>query len=290
MPRKKSPNSASNYFNDDVESAILNYNNAESQIERDRLFRIIYPALYKIAEVMYNKVKPTYVEVSASDFMMDCTAFLTSKLSFIKEGKGKAFSYMTVTARNFYIQANMNAYRDVNKIVSLDYVNENWDITDTSDIRLEEMELSADLLYAFCDYLEEHKHTITSGLARKGLPIVNEVIRLIRDIDNIEDFNRRNIMNNLTEINGLKIDRHYITKVFNKLEIHYLKFKEHWLKSKTQLQCTIKKSLTQEEIDYCIEHYRPSNKRCGLVSFAKKFGVEEYIVRKELNKVGLCSI
>lgn len=290
MPRKKSPNSVSNYFNDEVEAAILNYNKTESQTERDRLFRIIYPALYKVSEVMYNKVKPTYVEIEALDFMMDCTAFLTSKLSFIREGKGKAFSYMTVTARNFYIAANMKAYSGLNKVVSLDYINENWDITDTSDIRLEEMELSADLLKSFCDYLEKNKKQITSGLARKGLPVVKEVIRLIKDIDNIEDFNRRNIMNNLTEINGVKFERHYITKVFNKLEIHYLKFKTHWLKTRTQLQCEIKKSLTQEEIDYCIENYKPSNKRCGVVSFAKKFGVEEYVVRKELSKAGLCSI
>jgi hypothetical protein len=290
MPRKKSPNSVSNYFNDEVESAILKYNISTSQDEKDRLFRIIYPALAKIAEVMYHKVKPSFVQLEPLEFQMDCIAFMTERLHFIKEGKGKAFSYMTVTGRNFYIQHNMKAYNALNKVVSYDYFNDKHDITDTSDIRKEEMEESAALLNGFCNYLEENKNNITNGLARKGLPVVNEVINLIRNIDDIEDFNRRNLMNSLTEINGLKLDRHYITKVFNRLEIHYLKFKEHWLKSKTQLPYVFKTSLSKEEIEYCIENYRPSNKLSGIISFAKKFGVEEYVIRKELNKAGLCSI
>jgi hypothetical protein len=79
MPRKKNPNSASNYFNESVEEAIQLYNKAETQTERDRLFRVIYPAIYKIAEVMYNKIKPTYMDGEMLDIMMDCTSYLSGK-------------------------------------------------------------------------------------------------------------------------------------------------------------------------------------------------------------------
>ena len=96
MPRKKNPNSASNYFNESVEEAIQLYNKAETQTERDRLFRVIYPAIYKIAEVMYNKIKPTYIEGESLEIMMDCTCYLTERLHRIKAGKGKAFSYFTI--------------------------------------------------------------------------------------------------------------------------------------------------------------------------------------------------
>lgn len=290
MPRKKNPNSVSNYFNEEVEAAILAYNKSTSQTEKDKLFRLIYPGLAKIAEVFYNKIKPTYVQIDPLDFQMDCTAFLTDKLHFITEGKGKAFSYMTVIARNFYIGANMKAYSNLNKTVTLDYVNENWDINDTDVVYEENKEVTEGLLNAFCDYLETNKIELTMGKARKSMPILNEIVRMIREIDNIEDFNRRNIMNGLTEINGLKIERHYITSVFNRFQSHYVKFKKHWLKYGTPMPFEHKEYLTQEEIDYCIQNYKPNSSKCGATTFAKKFGVDEYVIRKELHKVGLCSI
>ena len=146
MPRKKNPNSVSNYFNDSVEEAIQLYNKAETQTERDNLFRIIYPAIYKIAEVMYNKVKPTYMDGDILEIMMDCTSYLTERLYRIKEGKGKAFSYLTVCARNFYIFHNQRAYTGTKKTIKLDYLNENWDIADDTSHREEEMETSTKLL------------------------------------------------------------------------------------------------------------------------------------------------
>ena len=290
MPRKKAPNSVSNYFNDEVESAIVKYNTSTSHTEKEILFRLIYPALHKIAEVMYNKIKPTYVPIEPLDFQMDCTAFLADKLHFIKEGKGKAFSYMTVTARNFYIGANMKAYSKLNKHVTLDYALDGGDIKDTVNEDNDNKETTERLLHAFCDYLETNKLELTKNKARKGLPILNEIIRMIREIDNIEDFNRRNIMNNLTEINGLKIDRHYITIIFNRFQSHYIKFKKYWLKYGTQMPYLDKQNLTEEEIQYCIENYKEKNWEFGPTTFAKKFGVDEYVIRRELNKAGLCTI
>jgi len=78
MPKKKNP--SNNYFHSGVEEAIQLYNKAETQEERDRLFRIIYPAIYKISEVMYNKIKPTYIEGESLEIMMDCTCYLTERL------------------------------------------------------------------------------------------------------------------------------------------------------------------------------------------------------------------
>jgi hypothetical protein len=286
MPRKKNPNN--NYFHEGIEQAILLYNKSESELERNRIFVNIYPALAKISEVMFNKIKPTYVEGDPMDIQMDCTAFLTQKLPFIKEGKGKAFSYMTVTARNFYIQANMIAYKKVNKVVSLDYINENWDIQDTSDDRVEQMEDSAKLLSAFVDYIDEHKEKFVH--TKKGNVVVQAVIDFLRDVDSIEDFNRRNIMNDLTEINGYKVDRHYITKVFNRLQLHYGVFSREWKKTGKAIPFWDKNELTPDEIKYCIENYLPNKGVNSIVGLSKRFNVEEYAVRKELYAAGLASI
>jgi hypothetical protein len=287
MPRKKNANSASNYFNESVEQAIQLYNKAETQTERDNLFRVIYPAIYKISEVMYNKVKPTYMDGDILEIMMDCTSYLTERMFRIKEGKGKAFSYFTVCARNFYIFHNQRAYTGTKKTLKLDYLNENWDIADETSDRVEEMETSAKLLHAFVDYMEENKERFVS--TKKGNIVVAAVIDFLRDVDSIQDFNRRNIMNDLTEINGYKVDRHYITKVFNRLQMHFSVFSKEWLKTGKSIPFWDKAELTAEEVKFCVENYTPNKGGLSIVGLSKKFNVEEYTVRKELYKAGLAA-
>jgi hypothetical protein len=288
MPRKKNPNSASNYFNESVEEAIQLYNVAETQLEKDRLFRIIYPAIYKIAEVMYNKVKPTYMDGEMLDIMMDCTAYLTERMYRIKEGKGKAFSYFTVCARNYYIFHNSRAYTGTKKTLKLDYLNENWDIADDTSKRTEEMEDSAKLFHAFVDYIDDNKDKFVN--TKKGNVVVSALVDFLRDVDSIEDFNRRNIMNDLTEINGYKVDRHYITKVFNRLQMHFNVFSREWFKTGKSIPFWDKDELTTEEIKFCVENYVPNKGGYSIVGLSKRFNVDEYTIRKELYIAGLASL
>ena len=289
MGRKKNPNN--NYFHEGVEEAIHLYNKSESELERNRLFLIIYPALAKISEVMYNKVKPTYMDGEMDEIMMDCTCYLSERLYRVKEGKGKAFSYMTVCARNYYIFHNTRGYTGTKRTLKLDQLNENWDIADDSPQRLEEIEHTSGVLYAFADYLEANKDKLTTAAARKFVPVIDEVIKLIRNIDSIEDFNRRVIMNNLTEIDGVKIDRHYITKVFNRISSHYDTFRKEWDRTGMAIPYLEKEELTEEELQFCVENYSPlNNRRFSVSGFARIFGVDEYTVRKQLAQKGLCKV
>jgi hypothetical protein len=288
MPRKKNPNN--NYFHEGVEEAIQLYNIAETEREKNTLFAIIYPALFKIAEVYYNKIKPIYMEGEPIDIQYDCVGYLTERLYRIQRGKGKAFSYMTICAKNYYIFHNDRGYKGTKKTLKLDVLNENWDIEDVDTGRAQQMEDSAKLLNAFADYLETNLKSFHTVHTRKAAPVVQAVVDLIRNIDNIEDFNRRTIMNNLCNINGLKIDRHYITKMFNKFEVHYINFKREWDKGKLASNFEMKEELTQEEIDYCIKHYKIQDREVGVKALSKKFGVESYEVRKQLGKAGLITM
>lgn len=289
MARKKNP--ANNYFHEGVEEAIHLYNKSESELERNRLFIIIYPALAKISEVMYNKVKPTYMDGEIEEIMMDCTCYLSERLFRVKEGKGKAFSYMTVCARNYYIFHNTRAYTGTKKTLKLDHLNENWDIADDYPKRLEDIEHTTGVLHAFTDYLEANKDKLTTAAARKFVPVIDEIIKLMRNVDSMEDFNRRNIMNNLTEIDGVKIDRHYITKVFNRISSHYDTFRKEWDRTGKPIPYLQKQELTEEEIQFCIENYSPLlNRRFSVTGYARIFGVDEYTVRKQLAAAGICKI
>ena len=289
MPRKKSP--SNQYFNESVEQAIQLYNASQTQLERDRHFRIIYPAIYKIAEVYYNKIKPVYMECEALEIMMDCTCYLSERLFRIKEGKGKAFSYMTVCARNYYIFHNQRGYTGTKKTLKLDNLNENWDIADDSPERAAEIEHTTGLLLAFADYLESNDDGITTAAARKFKPVLNQIIKLMRDVDSIENINRRELMNSLTLIDGMKIDRHYITKVFNRISSHYDTFRKEWDKSGKAIPYLHKTELTEEEIQFCIENYNPLyNRKFSVSGFARMFGVDEYTTRKQLAATGICKV
>jgi hypothetical protein len=289
MPRKKSP--SNQYFNESVEQAIQLYNISQTQLERDRHFRIIYPAIYKIAEVYYNKIKPTYMEGEMDEIIMDCTCYLSERLFRIKEGKGKAFSYLTVCARNYYIFHNQRGYTGVKKVLKLDHLNENWDIADDSPERADEIEHTSGLLSAFADYLESNDDGITTAAARKFKPVLNQIIKLMRDVDSIEDFNRRELMNSLTLIDGLKVDRHYITKVFNRISSHYDTFRKEWDKSGKAIPYLHKTELTEEEIKFCVENYSPlHNRKYSVSGFARMFGVDEYTTRKQLAATGICKV
>jgi hypothetical protein len=289
MPRKKNP--TNNYFHEGVEEAIHQYNIVETEREKNKLFGIIYPALFKIAEVYYNKIKPEYIDGEPLDIQYDCVGYLTERLFRIKEGKGKAFSYMTICAKNYYIFHNQRGYTGTKKTLKLDVLNENWDIADVDNGRVEEMEDKANLLSAFADYLEANKDKLTTAAARKFVPVINEVIKLMRNIDSIESFNRRDLMNNLTLIDGKEIDRHYITKVFNRISSHYDTFRKEWDKSGKAIPCLNKTELTEEEIQFCVENYSPLiNRKYSISGYARMFGVDEYTTRKQLAERGICKI
>ena len=290
MGRKKNANSVSNYFDESVETAIHLYNKAETERERNRLFSIIYPALSKVSEVFYNKVKPTYIEGEPLEIQMDCIAYLTERLFRIKEGKGKAFSYMTVCARNFYIFHNMKGYKDVQKTLSLDHLNENWDVSDDSQQRIDEMDAAESLLNAFTNYLEENKQNLYNNNTKKSVHMIDAIIDLLRSGDTLENFNRRDIMNDLVEINGIVVDRHYVTKMFNRITMHYEAFRKEWNKTGKSIEFIDKQELTPNEIKYCIENYSQANRKFGVIALAKQFKVPEYSIRKELAKAGLCTV
>jgi hypothetical protein len=219
---------------------------------------------------------------------MDCTAYLTERLHRIREGKGKAFSYFTICAKNYYIFHNQKAYKDVQKTLKLDVLNENWDIADVDSDRVQQMEDAAKLLSAFVDYMDEHKAKFVH--TKKGNVVVAAVIDFLRDVDSIEDFNRRNIMNDLTEINGYKVDRHYITKVFNRLQMHFSVFSREFMKTGKSIPFWDKDELTPEEVKFCVENYVPNKGGYSIVGLSKRFNVEEYTIRKELYAAGLASI
>jgi len=151
MPRKKNPNNQ--YFNQEVEDAVCAYLNSTDDNERNKLFKIIYPALCKIAQVWYHKVKFSYSDDDMEDVMANCVAWLVEKMPMFKCGMGtKAYSYYSVTARFYYIQLANKNYRYFQKFIPLSEMTSNWDVQNEDAIK-ERQDENAALYYAFLEYL-----------------------------------------------------------------------------------------------------------------------------------------
>ena len=104
MPRKKNQK---RYFTEDTENAIIEYNLTNDQLVKDKIYRErIQFAFAKLAEIVYNKWKFTYFDDDPKDVMSEVVAFMIEKIHMYKAGKGKAFSYFTIVARNYLILNN----------------------------------------------------------------------------------------------------------------------------------------------------------------------------------------
>lgn len=273
MPKKKTTNQ---YFHQGVEDSIHLYNETDDERERNKLFSIIYPALCKISEVWYNKIKPTYVNMESEEMQMDCVTFLLEKLPMIKEGKGKAFSYLTVTARNYYIMHNQIAYKQRLRGYSLEGMSESFDVEDIPSDRPDEMEWNAKLFDSFMEYVDENFDDMFPAQKQKRFAI--PFFQKIKSFQFADEINRRNILNELAEETG--IDRGIVTKHINKINSYYSTFKNYFEKYGTKPKFKEKLHITKEDEEYIKKNYKTYSKHNGLNGISRKLGIK-YEVLKE---------
>ena len=100
------------YFTYITDKAIIAYNNEPSFAKRNKVFRefINYP-FNKLVENIYHTFRFSYFDVPYEDIKAEVVAFLTEKIGKFKEGKGKAFSYFSIVAKNYLILHNNKNYK-----------------------------------------------------------------------------------------------------------------------------------------------------------------------------------
>lgn len=274
MPKKKNPNN--NYFNQEVEDAVCMYLNSDDHNEREKSFRLIYPALNKIAEVWFNKLKISYVDTDMQDMMADCVAHIVEKMHMFECGKGtKAFSYFTVMAKFYYMIHNQKNYKHYQRYTPISYMSVTFDRpnTDDRDNKAAEAKL---LLEAFSMYLELNLEQILPN--KRHRPVGTYIINLMNNFETVEEINRRKIVNQMGSMDGMPA-RNIITKIMNELTGQFNLFKERWDTGDTSLTFIEKTSLTNEEIDYVKSIIKPNSITLGVTRLAKEIGISENILR-----------
>ena len=211
MPRKKNQKQ---YFTKDTEDAIIEYNLTEDQLIKDKIYRErIKSAFDKLAEIVYNKWKFTYFDDDPQDVMSEVVTFMIEKIHMYRAGKGKAFSYFTIFARNYLIlnnNANYKRYKDTDVISNMP---ENWDKENNfrEEVRNDEYRVFNNLMLDYWD-----KHLENYFPKKRDMQIADAVLELFRRAEYIENFNKKSLYLLIREMTGHPT--HYFTKVVNKMK------------------------------------------------------------------------
>lgn len=274
MPKKKNPNN--NYFNQDVEDAVCVYLNSDDDREREKAFRLIYPALNKIAEVWFNKLKISYIETDMEDMMAECVAHIVEKMHMFECGKGtKAFSYFTVMAKFYYMIHNQRNYKYFQRYTPISYMSVQFD-RPNSDERDDRAKESKALLEAFILYLELNLEQIIPN--KKHRPVGTYLIDFMNNFETVEDINRRKMVNTMASVDGMPA-RNIITKIMNDITAQFNVFKRRWESGDTSLNYIDKTVLTDKEKELIDTTLDVGSVQFGITRLAKKIGVSEVTLR-----------
>ena len=213
MPR---PRKNKMYFTQDTEDAIIEYNKSSSDRDRNQLYkdRIQYP-FEKLAENILNTFKFTYFDVPKVDVQMEVVATLIQKIHMFKEGKGKAFSYFSIVAKNYLILNNNSNYKRYKKTDLLSQMPEQWnpenDFYETQ--QGDEFNEFKELMLKYWD-----KNLTKVFIKKRDIQIADAILELFRRSQYIENFNKKHLYLLIREMTDCKT--HYITKVVNVMKEH----------------------------------------------------------------------
>lgn len=221
MPRKKKDKY---YFTQKTEDAIVAYVKETNQSKKNKIYKEgIQYSFDKLAENVINTFKFQYFDISFEDLKHEVVAFMLINIEKYNPTKGKAFSYFSIVAKNYLILNNNNNYKKIK-------IHDELDVVDTvRDYGTEETQkdtelYNKELIVRMVPYLEgklpfifKHKRDIT---------IADCVLQLFKNIDNIENFNKKALYLTLREMTGAKTQQ--ITKVINTLRDYYVKVQKEF--------------------------------------------------------------
>ena len=203
------------YFTTDTEKAIIQYNKEQSMDIRNEIYdEQIKPCFDKLVENVFNTFKFTYFDNSPIEIQKETIAHLVANMHKFEEGKGKAFSYFSIVAKNYLIFHNNNNYKRFNQHVDISETPSDSTVClQTTDSYHDELETS-EFMKLMVDYWEKNIGKIFTK--QRDLNIANAVIELFRNSDRIDSFNKKALYLYIREISSCKTQQ--ITKVINKMK------------------------------------------------------------------------
>ena len=199
------------YFTYVTEKAIVAYNSESDQNLRNKIYRehIDYP-FNKLVENIYHTFKFSYFDVPYEDIKCEVVAFLNEKITKFTEGKGKAFSYFSIIAKNYLIIQNNANYAKMKRRAETSLIDESRDVTNERHLS-DYQESLKDFVKQWSDWYDDNINMVFTN--KRDILVADTILELLRTVDNIENFNKKALYILIRERTGLKTQN--ITKVLN---------------------------------------------------------------------------
>lgn len=203
------------YFSKKTEEAIVEYNNEKCDVKRNDIYETkIKFSFEKLVENIFNTFKFTYFDNSPLEIQKETVSHLVSNIHKFQSGKGKAFSYFSIVAKNYLIFHNNNNYKRYNQHVDIsDTPSESSVCLQTEDAHHVDIQ-NQEFMKLLIDYWEKNITKIFTKA--KDLNIAYAVIELFRNCDRIENFNKKTLYLYIRELSNCKTQQ--ITKIINKMK------------------------------------------------------------------------
>jgi len=221
MPRKKAKSRM--YFTQITENAIIRYNGSEDSFLRNKIYNehIAY-AFDKLAENIIHTFKFYYFDVPSEQVKHEVVSFLVMNMHKFKEGKGKAFSYFSIVAKNYLILNNNNNYKKMKSHRELDILDFKRNLTSEAQV-VSDKETYEEFTDMMLDYWENNLPNIFKR--HKDILVADAVLELFRRSQNMENFNKKALYVLIREMTGSNTQ--HITRVVNVMKKYYKRlFKE----------------------------------------------------------------
>ena len=227
MPRKAKKGSPRYYFNQGTEDAIIRHNKEQRPFMRERIYNEhIRTPFEKLAENIIHTFKFYYFDVPSEDVKHEVVRFLYMNIHKFTEGKGKAFSYFSIVAKNYLILHNNNNYKRMKQ-------HDGEEVTDYKRDPITEMRgidtksMKSEYIVLLADYWRNNLTTVFKR--KKDLDVANAVVELIDMRDNIENFNKKALYILIREMTGSNTQ--HITRVINVMKKHHWELQKNYLQS-----------------------------------------------------------
>jgi len=280
------------YFTQETQQAILEYVKETDPIKRDIILkRHLTKPIRKICEIYYWKISTPYLdkEYTAYQLQMDCFAHLITKsLDGFTEDKGKAFAYLSISARNHYIQLNDKAKVAYNKVYH-SFIEHDDEMQDEEDERLEYNREFLTNYYGFIQWVRDGIDCLPfSGIMKQTMLMV---LDFMEEFDEVEKYYRLEVNTAFRKrFPGVR-EASYKTA---KEKLHHL-----WLQYQDNIanevdakpyywknNCSAKR-LPAEIRDRILSKYKPGTHTNSVAMVSVKLGIPKHIVCDVIKLRGL---
>ena len=217
MPRKAKKGSPRYYFHQGTEDAIIRLNKETRAHMKERIYNEhIRTPFEKLAENIIHTFKFYYFDVPSDDVKHEVVSFLYMNIHKFAEGKGKAFSYFSIVAKNYLILHNNNNYKKMKQHDSEDVMDYKRD--PVTELRgKESRSMKMEYIEQLADYWRNNLTTVFKR--KKDLDVANSIVELIDMRHNIDNFNKKALYILIREMTGSNTQ--HITRVINVMKKHH---------------------------------------------------------------------